>query len=34
VLKGEGIHHCNDEQDQHDLDENVEADAKPANFLL
>jgi hypothetical protein len=32
--EGEGIYHRNDKQDQHDLDENVEADPNPANFLL
>jgi hypothetical protein len=34
VLEGEGIHHRNEEQDQHDLGENVEPDPNPANFFL
>ena len=31
MLEGEGIHHRNEKQDQHDLDENIQTDPNPAN---
>jgi hypothetical protein len=33
VLEGEGIHHRNQKQDQDYLDDNIETDPNPANFL-